>query len=285
MSKFKAQYINENDLALAHLNLHNVGHEACDPLHSWSGVREFYSIHTIVSGRGVYQLEDKTFPLGEGDSFLVYPNIPVAYTADQQEPWEYLWLGVSGVFVKNMIEMSGFTQEVPCLYGESDLGLKEAMEQIYQAKGTGYHNEIQMIGYTYLMFSKLITGEKGLVSVSGERYAQRGKEYIDLNYASGINAQQVADQLNLSRSHLHRLFTEAYEISVGKYINMLRMNRASLLLRSTDLSIHEISNSVGYENQLYFSNVFKKNTGFSPSEYRKKNILKQLETENQLEKI
>ena len=53
-----------------------------------------------------------------------------------------------------------------------------------------------------------------------------------------------------------------------QYITFLRITRAKELLRSTDYSIQEISSMVGYENPLYFSRIFKKQTGYSPSEYR-----------------
>lgn len=267
MSKFKAQFKKEEETFLD-LKIHNIGHEACDPLHSWSGIRDFYSIHTIVSGKGYYKVNEKEFDLGIGDTFLIFPNTRVHYYADEENPWEYLWLGISGLYVKNIIESTEFTVESPILKGNAQTLFKEDLQNIYNFQGSDFASELNMIGFTYLFLSKLVTSEKQ--NQFGDRYAYKAKEFIELNYSNGITSQQVADKMNISRSHLHRLFSQTFDTSVGKYINSLQMNRATLLLTTTSLSIGEISCSIGFENQLYFSNVFKKLFGISPSEYRKK---------------
>lgn len=273
MSKFKEQYTKEDDVSFGDLTLHNIGHEACDPLHTWTGVREFYSIHTIVEGKGIYKVGEEVFSLKAGDTFLVYPDTLVTYIADETQPWEYLWMGVSGFSVKNILDYTLFTADHPCIYKEEQSQepnqLKDYLLNIYKIQGSDSSSELERIGLTYVFLSKLMSQHKGSQLGQGQHYAQKAKEFIELNYSSGISPQQVADKLNISRSHLHRVFTQAFDASTGKYINKLRMDRAVLLLLTTPLSIHEISNSVGFENQLYFSNVFKKNFGLSPSDYRK----------------
>lgn len=269
MSKFKAQYKKEEETTFLDLKIHNIGHEACDPLHSFTGMRDFYSIHTVVEGKGVYCVGEKQYSLQAGDTFMIYPNTLVNYWADAEEPWEYLWIGISGLYVKNILEYTDFTKESPCIVGNDAVHLKENLLAIYKAQGSDFASEMSMIGHTYLYLSKLTTKKTSKQGEQSQRYAQKAKEFVELNYSSGISPQDVADKLSLSRSHLHRLFSQRFGISVGKYINTLQMKRASLLLSTTTLSIGEISNSVGFENQLYFSNVFKKHFGTSPSGFRK----------------
>lgn len=270
MSKFKVQY-KSGDTPFLDLKIHNAGHEACDPLHTWTGMREFYSIHTIVEGKGYYTIDEHTFSLEKGDTFLIFPNTLVKYWADESSPWEYLWLGISGLYVKHLLECTEFTPQNPCLTKASQVSLLAELEAISKVQGNDLASELQIVGYTYQCLAKLVGEHKKKKGESKENFAQKAKEFMELNYSHGITPQQVADKLNISRSHLHRLFTKEYDISVGRYINMLQMNRASLLLTTTTLSIGEISNSVGYENQLYFSNVFKKQFGCSPSLFRQKN--------------
>lgn len=95
----------------------------------------------------------------------------------------------------------------------------------------------------------------------------------------------------LLRFHLHHLepYAAAHNLSEGwfiqnfkqytnstpaQYLLSLRIHNAKVLLESTNYNVTEISNIIGYENPLYFSRIFKKQTGFSPSEYRKKFSLK-----------
>lgn len=272
MREFETEHLGKTDLSLADFKLHNVGYEACHPLQAWSGMRDFYSLHTVAVGCGFYELGDSVIPLCQGDSFLLYPNTKARYWADESDPWEYIWLGISGIYVKNILEYTDFTEESPCLYGEGRIALTEEFLEIYQVKGENFPSELEKISKTYHLFSKLITKKAVNQNKSSVVFAQRAKEFMELNYSSGITATQVADKMNLSRSHLHRVFSENFGISVGKYINQLQMNRAKFLLVTTQLSIGEISNSIGFENQLYFSNVFKKFSGRSPSEYRKERI-------------
>ncbi len=267
MSKFKSQYSKESDPNLASVKLHNVGHEACDPLHTWAGVREFYSIHVVVEGKGYYSVGERDFSLRKGDVFLIYPNTVVQYHADQSEPWEYLWLGVSGV--QHFMYLTDFTPENPCIYAKDGIDLLDHLFAVYNAQGSGYASELEMMGLTYVFLSKLMSQGKNPTSARFEEYGKKAKELVDLNYSAYLSTQEVADRLNISRSQLHRNFTKNYGISLGKYINQVRISRSMFLLESGDLSILEISNSVGFENQMYFSSAFKKYTGLTPTAYRK----------------
>ncbi len=273
MSKFKAQYKKDSPFSLANITLHNAGQEACDPLHTWSGVRDFYSFHTVVAGKGTYKVADTLFSLQAGDTFLIYPNTLVTYQADGIQPWEYLWVGISGLYVKNILDYSEFSPEIPCIYQKEGVELSSFLLAILEAQGSSVARELEMIGRTYLFLSQLMAQGKSYLTGQSEHHAQKAKEFIDRNYSSGVTPQQVAEKMNLSRSHLHRVFTSEFGLPVGKYIHQLQMERAALLLKTTELPIGAVSNSVGFENQLYFSKVFKGAYGMSPSQYRQQETM------------
>jgi AraC-like DNA-binding protein len=97
---------------------------------------------------------------------------------------------------------------------------------------------------------------------------QKALEYIYLNYAGNISIQELADYVNFSPSRFSALFKKSFGLFPLQYIINYRIKRACDYLRHTDLSITEIANMVGLEDSLYFSRIFKKQTGFSPSQYR-----------------
>lgn len=97
---------------------------------------------------------------------------------------------------------------------------------------------------------------------------QKALEYIYLNYGSKISIQELADYVNFSPSRFSALFKKSFGLFPLQYIINYRIKRACDLLRHTDISITEIANMVGFEDSLYFSRIFKKQTGFSPSQYR-----------------
>ena len=85
---------------------------------------------------------------------------------------------------------------------------------------------------------------------------------------AGINIEEYASAHGMSISWFIRSFKQFTGFTPLQYILSLKLLNAQILLESTDYTIKEISNIVGYENQLYFSRLFKKQKGMSPQEYR-----------------
>ena len=97
-------------------------------------------------------------------------------------------------------------------------------------------------------------------------YARR---YFNEHYSEQISIEDYAESRNMSVSWFQRNFKQIVNHSPMQYILTIRMNNAASLLESSDYSMAEISTIVGYDNPLYFSRLFKKQKGVSPSEYRK----------------
>lgn len=95
------------------------------------------------------------------------------------------------------------------------------------------------------------------------------KDYLIKYYNKDINFNLIANNMNYSPSYLSKIFYQYYDSSPSKYLISLRIQKAQhLLLHNPELSIRQIGESVGYDDQGYFSRIFKKQTGLSPLEYR-----------------
>jgi two-component system response regulator YesN len=98
---------------------------------------------------------------------------------------------------------------------------------------------------------------------------QKAKRYIDLHYMDeDLSLNDVAACVNLSASHFSIVFSEETGQTFKEYLTEVRIGKARELLRTTSLGSAEISYKVGYSDPHYFSHVFRKNTGLSPSEFR-----------------
>lgn len=97
---------------------------------------------------------------------------------------------------------------------------------------------------------------------------QKALKYINANYAEEISLESVAAAVNLSSTYFSKLFSEEMGCRFTAYLNRLRVERAKLLLRDTDIPLVDIAGMVGYEDQSYFTKVFRKVTGLSPGRYR-----------------
>ena len=95
-------------------------------------------------------------------------------------------------------------------------------------------------------------------------------QYFQEHYNQPLSIKEYAAAHNLSEGWFIQNFKQYTNSTPAQYLLSLRIHNAKVLLESTNYNVTEISNIIGYENPLYFSRIFKKQTGFSPSEYRKK---------------
>lgn len=98
---------------------------------------------------------------------------------------------------------------------------------------------------------------------------QKIMEEIKKNYTENITLTDLADKYGISVSRLSELLKQHFQLSFSEYIVSKRVQKAKELLADEKLSIDAIAEAVGYNDYFYFTKVFKKNTGISPSKYRK----------------
>lgn len=103
-----------------------------------------------------------------------------------------------------------------------------------------------------------------------ETVVEKAKRFIQLNYSRNITNQDVADHVFLTPGYLAKIFKAKTGKYINNYINECRINAAREMLLQTDDSITDIAMRSGFDNISYFSTVFKKITGDTPYEFRKK---------------
>lgn len=96
------------------------------------------------------------------------------------------------------------------------------------------------------------------------------KEYLDTNYNRKVSLDELCSKFYINKYYMMKLFSEAYGTTINNYVNSVRVTKAKQLLRFSDKRMDEISNELGFDDANYFSRLFKKVEGMSPSEYRKK---------------
>lgn len=96
------------------------------------------------------------------------------------------------------------------------------------------------------------------------------RKYLIENINSNFSLEQLADMVNVNPSYLSRLFKKECNITISQFVRNQKIREAKWMLENSSLPIVEISESLGFEYNSYFSNIFMKETGLSPSEYRRK---------------
>ncbi len=101
------------------------------------------------------------------------------------------------------------------------------------------------------------------------RLVRDAMNYISGHFASRLTLQEVADYLHLNPSYFSRIFKQSFGSTFKEYLTQVRIEEAKRLLANTEYSLLDIAVAVGFDNQSYFTSVFKKYTGITPGQYRK----------------
>lgn len=132
---------------------------------------------------------------------------------------------------------------------------------------------VMSLAFSYLANElRLWNSEMTSTRIQHQLLMQKASEYLHVRYGRNITIEGLAKFCNCSQSLLQHLFKEHYGMTISAYLEALRMEKARILLKYSELSIGQIAAQIGYRDPNYFSTVFTKNHSISPSAYRQQEI-------------
>lgn len=143
--------------------------------------------------------------------------------------------------------------------------LQRCQKEVSQRKN--FHD---LSAWLYETLSDLLDRTAGYADARHANIIHRCIQYIGTGYAEHLTLESAARALFLSPDYLSRIFSKETGTSFNRYLNNVRITKAKELIRSGNLRLTDISQMVGYDDQSYFTKVFRRITGMSPNEYRKK---------------
>lgn len=231
-------------------------------------VRDFFVIHYIIKGKGKYNVNGKTYYLEKNNGFLIMPGDSTFYQADEDDPWEYYWVGFDGTESKRLIRLAGFDKDNLIFEYKRDGKLGEYIENMYEASQKNAYPDIEMIGYLYLFMSCLINQNLPSGNIQNE-YLKKAINYIENNYYKKLSVSMLSSFVGVERTHLYRIFKAETNQSINSYIRNFRISKAKDSLLFSDYSIEEIAALTGFSDTASFSKAFKNVVEISPTKYRK----------------
>lgn len=229
------------------------GEESCRPGHCFGPyVRHYTLIHYVLKGKGTLYARGGEFPVHSGQAFLILPEEVTTYVADSLDPWHYQWIGFDG-------RLSEDFKSLPPVFDLSG----EYLSRIVSMAQFPYLPEHQVAAELFRLYCALFT-RKGV----GSDHVQRVKNYIQSSYMTGITVTQIAEEMNLDRRYLTRLFREKTGFSIQQYLMDVRLSEACNYL-SQHFSVREAATLCGYEDPSNFSLMFKRKYGISPDNWKK----------------
>lgn len=260
------------------LSLIFYGFEECLPGYSFGpAIRETYVLHYISKGKGCFHYKGEVIPLTAGDLFLLKPDELTFYQADEEDPWSYYWLGISGskagdYFAHSQIDDLSYLKHSDTCHTQTTADLIKNIVEFAQVTKFKELAQLHLLGQLHeLMFHLGRIAYKDIqeeMSPSQELYLDC-KQIIETQYPTHLTIQDIAQKLNVHRSYLTTIFKEFHDQSPKEYLLYVRMHRAKQLLEATSEPIKFIAYSVGFTDALHFSKSFKQFWNCSPSDFRK----------------
>ncbi len=243
-------------------------------------------INYTVRGEGVYIIGDKTYPIRQGDMFLI--NNSEYHAAVNRRDLllkvlvfdsDLVWQGNSMdyQYLKTFFEWKdGFKHHFTNdnLMVEYIVTILYEIEQEWEKKQVGYKLiikalllKILAILYRYFESSEKYS-QKVLKFQSDYNKIVPAIDYIDANYQKELRLEELAALSYMNPNYFSTFFKETMHMNVFSYINRKRISSACLLLNTTKMSVTDIALATGFQNISYFNKVFKAQMHMSPSQFR-----------------
>jgi AraC-like DNA-binding protein len=248
----------------------------CASSGEWSALRENVSniaIEYIMDGCLEVVYDKETQILKKGDVFVTYPGTNNLMRNHQNDSCRHIQIVLRGSMTRLIPESLGI---INCPYFKFDteerhrefLSIARRLKEIIRQKELAYARENAELAYKLL----LILAEIHTVQQDNELPQIISNAVSMMKDFNNIckSTSELAERLNVSRATLTRLFRKYFNTPPGVFWNFIKIETAKTMLSNSSRSIKEIAEMLNYENQFYFSTVFKRETGMSPREYRKK---------------
>ena len=225
------------------------GYERCLPKHNYGPhVRDYFLIHICLSGCGVIRDRLGEHKVESGEFFLIREGEVTTYTADECDPWEYVWIAFKG-------NAAGAFAPDKTVYSCPDGLSMRIRESILNREGNAY---------TYISYIYELMAISSSDQIPMRDVASKIKRYIKYNYMDDITVDGLSKLFGFERSYIYRVFMKKYGMGVKEYIIKTRMEHARELLLGGQ-SVAEAAYMVGYSDEFNFSRAYKKHYGISPS--------------------
>ena len=227
-------------------------------------MRNQYLLHYVISGCGTYTVGGETYTLHPNDCFLIRPGERTQYTADQNDPWEYMWVAFDGFDVLEILRRTGLVSSYVASV-ENGTEFQRYMQEMIEEFNKG--SLFKVMSCFYGAMSVLEKAAHGGSYTREHEYVNKAIGYIKSNYGYPIQISDLARHIGIDRTYLYRIFTASENMSPKQYLMQVRINAAKKMLLAGTYSVGETALSCGFSDSASFCGRFKRITGMTPKEF------------------
>lgn len=262
----------ENDPLVSNLYLTDIGYYPRATYHyrdRQQAIDQYVLIY-CVDGSGWYRIGNKEYKVRKNQFFILPAGQPHTYGADEGNEWTIYWIHFRGahaaIFAEGMQKPQSINVALNSRIRDRINIFEELLSTLHAGQG------IEDLRYASSLLHHFLASMRYLGQFRRGEGASDAIEaaihYMQENIENRITLQDVLNYIGYSQSHFSSLFKKKTGESPIAYFNRLKVEYACKLLKETDLKINQICFKIGIEDSFYFSRLFSKTMGMSPSEYR-----------------
>lgn len=227
----------------------------------------------IASGKAHFHFDGKEQIVTAGHMVLYRPKEPQKYEYYGEDRTEVYWVHFTGGNVTNILRSYGLTDDKRVFYcgsGPDYKNLFRTMINELQMCKENYAEMLEMhLRQIFIMLQRYFLNSLKTDNTRVVEEIDKATAFFNEHYSEDISIDEYAQNNHVSISWFIRNFKQYTGSTPMQYILSKRIYNAEILLQDSSYNVTEIAQIVGYDNPLYFSRIFKKVKGLSPSEYRK----------------
>lgn len=257
-------FVSDQNAGSSSLFTYQFVYETLPAAHPFPEVLEHYRCHLVVEGTGTLVTDDLRHQLAVGDLFFV--KLGCKYSLNDIRGLKYIYISFAGLDPDKFLSCYGIVGSAQVFPGYGML-----TDQWIMALCACNEENLTMLTKGLLYYALALLPPVDRDQREPDDVINRIRAFIDRSYGnSSLSLDYVCRLYSYHPNYISRRFREATGHSFSEYLENCRIRHAKQLLSETDLPVNAIASGVGYHNAMYFSKVFRKSTGGSPSEYRKR---------------
>lgn len=213
-------------------------------------------LYRVHRGRGKVRIMGTTYHVGPGQFFLIPVGEQGPMTADTENPWFFQWIGFTGTLAHDFLQLPPVF-DVP----------RSIVNQMYDLRTPSDNLSSRITSDLFLIHATLTKPTPDRTD-----HVQRVVDHINTSYMHKFSVAEIANELGINACHLSRQFTKKVGRSIQDYLLTIRVFNAKLYLNK-GYSVKEAALMCGFNDPNNFTKLFKKKTGYTPTQWKAKQAL------------
>lgn len=241
--------------------------------HREKPIGDFVLIY-CVDGEGWYELSEERHKVPANSFFILPAGIPHSYGSNPRKAWTIYWVHFQGNLAAAYASLPENVVSILPTSGSRIRERNDLFEEIYSSLDRGLTPDsiryASALFHHYLATLMYLPEYRGLTGGDQDDIVDATIHFLEENVEKTLSLEQMAAYSGFSASYLSAVFRKRTGQAPLTYFNHLKIRQACRLLTDTDMKMNTICHKVGIADPYYFSRLFSKAMGMSPSEYRRR---------------